>query len=84
MYSGTSVFTAISAGFSIRSNDLTRLIPGGAKMMAEVIAVCRSKCRKIDFCGQAPSDYADFAQFLIDQEIDSISLNPDTVAQRAS
>lgn len=49
------------------------------KMIAQVIAVCRKKKRKIGICGQAPSDYPDFAQFLVEQGIDSISLNPDTV-----
>ena len=49
------------------------------KMIAQVIAVCRAKHRKIGICGQAPSDYPDFAQFLVEQGIDSISLNPDTV-----
>jgi pyruvate,water dikinase len=49
------------------------------KMVAEVIGVCRAKKRKIGICGQAPSDYPDFAQFLVEQGIDSISLNPDTV-----
>lgn len=49
------------------------------KMIAQVIDVCRAKKRKIGICGQAPSDYPDFAQFLVEQGIDSISLNPDTV-----
>jgi pyruvate,water dikinase len=49
------------------------------KMIAEVIAVCRARKRKIGICGQAPSDYPDFAQFLVTCGIDSISLNPDTV-----
>jgi pyruvate,water dikinase len=49
------------------------------KMIAGVIAVCRTRKRKIGICGQAPSDYPDFAQFLVEQGIDSISLNPDTV-----
>ena len=35
--------------------------------------------RKIGICGQAPSDYPEFAQFLVAQGIDSISLNPDSV-----
>ena len=34
---------------------------------------------KSAFCGQAPSDYPEFAQFLVEQGIDSISLNPDSV-----
>jgi pyruvate,water dikinase len=49
------------------------------KMIAQVIAVCRKRGRKIGICGQAPSDYPEFAQFLVEQGIDSISLNPDTV-----
>jgi pyruvate,water dikinase len=49
------------------------------KMIAQVIAVCREKHCKIGICGQAPSDYPDFARFLVEQGIDSISLNPDTV-----
>lgn len=49
------------------------------KMIAQVIDVCRAKNRKIGICGQAPSDYPDFAQFLVEHGIDSISLNPDTV-----
>jgi pyruvate,water dikinase len=48
-------------------------------MIAQVIATCRVKGRKIGICGQAPSDYPEFAQFLVEQGIDSISLNPDTV-----
>jgi pyruvate,water dikinase len=49
------------------------------KMIAQVIAAARAKNRKIGICGQAPSDYPEFAQFLVEQKIDSISLNPDTV-----
>ena len=49
------------------------------RMIAQVIAVCRRQGRKIGICGQAPSDYPEFARFLVEQGIDSISLNPDTV-----
>ena len=49
------------------------------KMIAQVIAIARTKHRKIGICGQAPSDYPEFTQFLVEQQIDSISLNPDTV-----
>jgi pyruvate, water dikinase len=49
------------------------------RMIASVIQVARAKGRKIGICGQAPSDYPEFAQFLVEQGIDSISLNPDTV-----
>jgi pyruvate,water dikinase len=48
-------------------------------LIAHVIQVCRKLHRKIGICGQAPSDYPDFAQFLVKNHIDSISLNPDSV-----
>ena len=49
------------------------------QMIAQVIQVAKKNKRKIGICGQAPSDFPDFAQFLVEQGIDSISLNPDTV-----
>ncbi|MFM8358302.1 MAG: putative PEP-binding protein, partial [Verrucomicrobiota bacterium] len=51
------------------------------RMIAEVIVVCHRHGRKIGICGQAPSDYPDFAAFLVEQGIDSISLNPDTAVK---
>lgn len=48
-------------------------------MIADVIRKARAKGRKIGICGQAPSDYPEFAQFLVEQGIDSISLNPDSL-----
>ncbi|HEY0864856.1 MAG TPA: phosphoenolpyruvate synthase [Lacunisphaera sp.] len=53
--------------------------PAVQRMIADVIAACRARGRKIGICGQAPSDYPEFARFLVAQGIDSISLNPDTV-----
>lgn len=49
------------------------------RMIAQVIRVARAKGRKIGICGQAPSDYPEFARFLVEQGIDSLSLNPDAV-----
>ena len=49
------------------------------KMIAQVIKTAKAEGRKIGICGQAPSDYPDFAAFLVEQGIDSISLNPDSV-----
>ncbi|NET48802.1 MAG: phosphoenolpyruvate synthase, partial [Merismopedia sp. SIO2A8] len=48
-------------------------------MVSQVIAKTKANGRKIGICGQAPSDYPEFAQFLVEQGIDSISLNPDSV-----
>ncbi len=50
-------------------------------MIASVIKRARAKGRKIGICGQAPSDYPEFAQFLVEQGIDSISLNPDSLVK---
>ncbi len=47
--------------------------------IAQVIRAAHAAGRKIGICGQAPSDYPEFAQFLVAQGIDSISLNPDSV-----
>ena len=47
--------------------------------MAEIIHKCKEKGKYIGICGQAPSDYPEFAQFLVDEGIESMSLNPDTV-----
>ncbi|VVB77952.1 putative phosphoenolpyruvate synthase [uncultured archaeon] len=49
------------------------------RFISEVIKKCKLYKRKIGICGQAPSDFPDFAQFLVECGIDSISLNPDTV-----
>jgi len=51
--------------------------PAVKTMIASVIRAAKSKGRKIGICGQAPSDYPDFAAFLVELGIDSISLNPD-------
>jgi len=48
-------------------------------LIATVIKAAKAKGRKIGICGEAPSDYPEFARFLVEQGIDSISLNPDAV-----
>ena len=53
--------------------------PAVKRMIAQAIAACQARGRKIGICGQAPSDYPEFAEFLVQHGIDSISLNPDTV-----
>lgn len=49
--------------------------------IAHVIESAKQSGRKIGICGQAPSDYPEFAQFLVEKRIDSISLIPDTVIE---
>ncbi len=48
-------------------------------LMAMAIAACRKQGKYIGICGQGPSDHPDLARWLVDQGIDSLSLNPDTV-----
>jgi pyruvate, water dikinase len=49
------------------------------QMVAKAIHTVKQHGRKIGICGQAPSDYPEFARFLVNEGIDSISLNPDSV-----
>jgi pyruvate,water dikinase len=53
--------------------------PAVLSMITDVIGRARAAGRKIGICGQAPSDYPEFARFLVREGIDSISLNPDAV-----
>ena len=53
--------------------------PAVLSLIADVIARAKAGGRKIGICGQAPSDYPEFARFLVREGIDSISLNPDAV-----
>lgn len=48
-------------------------------IIKKVIETCKRRNKYIGICGQAPSDFPDFAEFLVEQGIESISLNPDTV-----
>jgi len=52
---------------------------GVKRMVKMAIETAKAHNRKIGICGQAPSDYPEFAQFLVELGIDSISLNPDSV-----
>jgi pyruvate,water dikinase len=48
-------------------------------LIRNVIRSAKETKTKIGICGQAPSDFPEFAKFLMNERIDSISLNPDTV-----
>lgn len=49
------------------------------ELIRRVIRICKEKKKYCGICGQAPSDYPEFAKFLMDEGIESISLNADTV-----
>jgi pyruvate,water dikinase len=53
--------------------------PAVKEMVQRVIEVAHKAGRKVGICGQAPSDYPEFAEFLVECGIDSMSLNPDAV-----
>lgn len=53
--------------------------PAVMKLIEMAIATARKKKKYIGICGQGPSDHDDFAQWLVEKQITSISLNPDTV-----
>jgi pyruvate,water dikinase len=48
-------------------------------LLAMAIQACRRQGKYVGICGQGPSDHPDFARWLMDQGIESLSLNPDTV-----
>jgi pyruvate, water dikinase len=64
----------VAAGFDERD-------PAVQALLSMAIAACRRRGKYIGICGQGPSDHADFAEWLMDQGIESISLNPDTVVE---
>src|SRR3989339_218177 len=49
------------------------------ELIQEAIRVCKDNGKYIGICGQGPSDFPDFAQFLVEKGIDSLSLNPDSI-----
>jgi pyruvate,water dikinase len=51
------------------------------QLIRQVIRTAKQKKVKIGICGQAPSDYPEFARFLVEEGIDSISLSPDTIVK---
>ncbi|MEW5879900.1 MAG: phosphoenolpyruvate synthase [Pseudomonadota bacterium] len=55
--------------------------PAVKRLLEQAIGACRAQGKYVGICGQGPSDHADFAQWLMQQGIGSISLNPDTVVE---
>ncbi len=80
---GSNDLTQLVLGLDRDSEKVSHLFderdPAVKKMIQWVIERVKQKGKKIGICGQAPSDYPEFAEFLVRCGIDSISLNPDTV-----
>jgi pyruvate, water dikinase len=55
--------------------------PAVKKMLAMAISACRERGKYVGICGQGPSDHPDLAEWLLEQGIESMSLNPDTVVE---
>ena len=82
---GSNDLTQLVLGVDRDSTDLAYLFDerndAVKKMIAALIASAHKEGCKVGICGQAPSDYPDFAKFLVENGIDSISLNPDSVVK---
>lgn len=80
---GSNDLTQLTLGLDRDSALVARLFDernqAVKRMIKQVIQTAKEKHRKIGICGQAPSDYPEFARFLVEQGINSISLNPDSV-----
>ncbi len=81
---GSNDLTQLTLGIDRDGNEMIKSISNEKdeavkKLISEVIKKCKAKNRYIGICGQGPSDYPDFAQFLVKEGIESMSLNPDSV-----
>ncbi|MEK7631185.1 MAG: phosphoenolpyruvate synthase [Patescibacteria group bacterium] len=82
---GSNDLTQLALGLDRDSGIVSHISnendPTVRELIAQAIKVCRRRGKYIGICGQGPSDLPDFALFLIEQGIESISLNPDTVVK---
>jgi len=75
----TQLILGVDRDSELVAHDFDERDPGVMKTISLAIKGARRNGRHIGICGQAPSDYPDFAEFLVREGIDSISLNPDSV-----
>jgi pyruvate,water dikinase len=82
---GSNDLTQLTMGLDRDSGIVTKIANeknvAVERLLAEIIPKCLARKKYIGICGQGPSDYPDFAQFLVSKGIESISLNPDTVVR---
>jgi pyruvate,water dikinase len=67
------------SGLELLAADFDERDPAVKSLISLAIAACKRQGKYIGICGQGPSDHPDFAQWLVDEGISSISLNPDSV-----
>jgi pyruvate, water dikinase len=77
----TQLTLGIDRDSAIIAADFDERDPGVKEMIRLAVTGAQRNHKHIGLCGQAPSDYPDMAEFLVEIGIDSISLNPDTVLQ---
>jgi len=75
----TQLTLGVDRDSSIVAFDFDERDPGVKQMIQLAVEGCRRNAKHSGLCGQAPSDFPDFADFLVRLGIDSISLNPDSV-----
>jgi pyruvate,water dikinase len=82
---GSNDMTQLTLGLDRDSAILANLFderdPAVKALLSMAIRACRESGKYIGICGQGPSDHPDLARWLVDQGIDSLSLNPDTVVE---
>ncbi|HEY0339635.1 MAG TPA: phosphoenolpyruvate synthase [Steroidobacteraceae bacterium] len=82
---GSNDMTQLTLGLDRDSSIVAKLFderdPAVKKMLAMAIAACKKHGKYVGICGQGPSDHPDLARWLLDQGIESMSLNPDTVVE---
>lgn len=82
---GSNDLTQLTLGLDRDSGLIAHLFdernPAIYKLLEMAIKTCKAKGKYIGICGQGPSDHEDFAGWLMQQGIDSVSLNPDTVLE---
>ena len=69
------------SGLELLARDFDERDPAVKALISRAIAACRATGKYIGICGQGPSDHPDFADWLADEGIVSISLNPDSVVE---
>ena len=67
------------SGLDLLAADFDERDPAVQALLKRAIQACRAQGKYVGICGQGPSDHPDFAQWLADEGISSISLNPDSV-----
>ncbi|PUE57500.1 phosphoenolpyruvate synthase [Limnohabitans sp. Rim8] len=67
------------SGLELLAADFDERDPAVKALLSKAIAACLAQGKYVGICGQGPSDHPDFAQWLADEGISSISLNPDSV-----